>query len=234
MTNIGRLRHSQKLPSTLHTHYPLNNMTKSHLPEPPLFEPAVDGFRHQTARYNCNPGQRAWYQDGRRLRPVKTSKAFIWPKDGKNGSSWGRLKDIFRNDGPDIYVTFGARPTDCVLNRPPRSQWAGHPQLDDRGMTCSFNSQKFAPWTKTGMLGGREHGLSYDFRTRKHSKPNRWMWTDAIWQQEPYTNRKWNSYPEALRTVNGLWYQDAQYLPQYLGGNISNEFGVGLPFQHTR
>ncbi|EUC36998.1 hypothetical protein COCCADRAFT_86532 [Bipolaris zeicola 26-R-13] len=205
-------------------------MTNSHIPNLPVFVQTVDGFRHETARYN--PCQRGWYQDGRRLRPVKTSKAFIWPKDGKNGSSWGRMKDILRNTGPDIYIGFGARSTDCVSSRPPRSQWAGYPHLDESGMSCGFNSQKFAPWTKSRMLGGRQCGLSYDFRTRKHAEPNRSTWTDAIWQQEPYRNRKSNHYPEAVRMVNGVWFQDTQYLPQVLGGHVDNEFGVGLPFHH--
>lgn len=200
------------------------------MPDPPMFEPALDGFRHETATFYRDSFQRGWYQDGRKLRHVKTSKAFIWPKDGRNGSSWGRVKDIFQNKGPDMFVAFGARPTDCVSNRPPRSQWADHSHLDDRGMKYSFNSEKFAPWTKSNILGGREHGLSYNFRTRKHSRPNRWMWTDAIWQQEPYKNKKANGYPEALRTMSGLWYQDTQYLPECLGGYFDNEFGIGLPF----
>ncbi|EOA82897.1 hypothetical protein ACJQWK_04775 [Exserohilum turcicum] len=202
------------------------------LPDFPFFVSTGDGWRHETARYVRDRPQRGWYQDGRKLRDVKASKAFIWPKDGKNGSSWGRIKDVLRNNGPDIYVAFGARQTDCVSNRPPRSQWAGYPHLDDRGMTFSFNSQKFAPWTKSSMLGGREYGLSYDFRTRKYVKPNRWTWTDAIWQQEPYKNRKANSYPEAVRMLDGQWFQDTQYLPQFLAGHIDNEFGVGVPFHH--
>ncbi|KAF1947913.1 hypothetical protein EJ02DRAFT_332466 [Clathrospora elynae] len=204
------------------------------LPPPgfPMFVDAEDGWRHRTAEYVREPGMRGWYQDGRKLRHIKASKAFVWPKDGKNGSSWGRMKDVFQNKGPDIYVAFGARKTDCVSNRPPRSQWAGHPNLDDRGMTFGFNSQKFAPWTKTGLLGGRTYGMSYDFRTRKHSSANPYMWTDAIWQQEPYKNRKWNSYPEAVRLLDGSWHQDSQYLPQFKGGYIDNEFGRGHPFRH--
>ncbi|RAR02489.1 hypothetical protein DDE82_004080 [Stemphylium lycopersici] len=201
------------------------------LPEPPIFFPANEGWRHRTAGYVRNPTWRGWYQDGRKLRDVKAPKAFIWPKDGKNGSSLGRMKDIFRNTGPDMYVAFGARPTDCVSNRPSRSQWAGHTHFDDGGMAFSFNSHKFAPWTRAKALGGREHSLSYDFRTRKHAKPNQWTWTDAIWQQEPYKNRKWNCFPEAVQTVDGRWYQDTQCLPQFRGGPVDNEFGTGFPFR---
>ncbi|CAO2647753.1 Nn.00g086750.m01.CDS01 [Neocucurbitaria sp. VM-36] len=200
------------------------------LPDFPRFVPSEDGWRHRPAEYVCDPrvGPRGWYQDGRKLRHVKASKAFIWPKDGKNGSTWGRIKDIFQNTGPDIYVAFGANKADCVLNRPPRAQWSRHTNLDDRNLRFEFDPRKFSPWTRNSALGGRMPGLSYDFRTRKYRTPNSRMWTDAIWQQEPYRNRKWNSYPEALRTHDGTWWQDMQYLPQHQGGPVHNEFGHGI------
>ncbi|CAE7213662.1 hypothetical protein PTNB85_07022 [Pyrenophora teres f. teres] len=189
-------------------------MVNHSMPTLPAFRPMEDGWRHRPAQYlrdPCTP--KGWYQDGRKLHNVKTEKAFVWPKDGRNGSKWGRLKDVVQNKGPDIFVAFGAHKSDCVSNRPSRSQWAGHLHLDDRGTTLGFNPQKFAPWTRNGMLGGRDAGLSYDFRTRKHVEPNTDMWTDAIWQAEPYKNRKWNNYPEAVRMWNGRWVQDIQYLP---------------------
>jgi hypothetical protein len=204
------------------------------LPAPPTFFPAEDDWRHRTARYVRSDPEglpRGWYQDGRKLRTVKASKAFIWPKDGKRGSTWGRMKDVLQNKGPDIFVAFGARPTDCVSNRPPRAQWSGHTNLDDTGMTFSFNSRKFSPFARTG-LGSRSHHVAYDFRTRKHTRLNQDMWTDAVWQQEPYKNRKWNSYPEAVRRWDGQWLQDSQYLPQFLGGYVSNELGHGMPSLH--
>ncbi|KAF1837281.1 hypothetical protein BDW02DRAFT_157604 [Decorospora gaudefroyi] len=201
------------------------------LPAFPNVWPQYDGHRHRTAAYVRTPEWRGWYQDGRKLRNVKASKAFIWPKDGRNGSTWGRMKDVLQNKGPDIYVAFGARKTDCVSNRPPRSQWAGHPNLDDRGKIFTFNSQKFAPWTNSG-IGGRPYGQCYDFRTRKYGRQTASMWTDAIWQQEPYKNRKWNNFPEAVRTLDGTWYQDQQYLPQFLGGPVNNEFGRGRFDEH--
>lgn len=204
------------------------------LPQLPQFLPAEEGYRHRPAKYvhNPNAGSRGWYQDGRRLRHVKASKAFIWPRDGKNTSTWGRMKDIFQNKGPDIYVAFGANKKDCVSNRPTRAQWSKHTNLDDGGLNFEFNSQKFAPWTTNSGLGGRMPGLSYDFRTRKYGTRNGWMWTDAIWQQEPYRNRKWNPYPEAVRLRDGTWWQDSQYLPQHLDGPVDNELGHGLPWVH--
>jgi hypothetical protein len=197
-------------------------------PDFPAFFEAEDGWRHRQAEYvRGQPGvSRGWYQDGRKLRNVKASKAFIWPKDGKRGSTWGRMKDVLQNKGPDIFVAFGARPTDCVSNRPTRSQWSRHNHLDDRGKTFSFGSRKFAPFARAG-LGSRSPQLSYDFRTRKYTRPYWDTWTDAIWQQEPYKNRKWNSYPEAIRDVHGHWFQDSQHLPQFLGGDVDNELGKG-------
>jgi hypothetical protein len=204
----------------------------STLPDPASFEEAPFGWISSPARYIRDPAWRGWYQDGRKLRHVKASKAFVWPKDGKNGSFRGRIRDIFNNEGPDMYVAFGARKTDCVSNRPRRSQWAEHAHLHDPSRPFSFSSQKFAPWTRNGMLGGRDHGESYGFRTREYTKPHLGMWTDAIWQPEPYKNSEWNSYPQAWRGWDGQWFQDAQYLPQALGGNVSNEFGRGIPFHH--
>jgi hypothetical protein len=188
-----------------------------------------DGWRHRTAEYVREPGMRGWFQDGRKLRNVKASKAFIWPKDGKNGTKWGRIKDVFSNKGPDIYVAFGANKGDCVTNRPTRSQWAGHSHLDDRGINSTLGS---AAWTRNAALGGRKPGLSYDFRTRKYCKPYRGMWTDAIWQPQPYRNERWNPYPEAIRRFDGVWHQDRQYLPQFRGGPVNNEFGLGIPGLH--
>ncbi len=196
------------------------------LPLPPGFDRTRYPHRHQTARFVYKPGfAKGWYQDGRKLRNVKTEKAFIWPKDGRNGSTWGRFMDIVTNKGPDIFVAFGAKKTDCLSNGPTRDQWSGHTNLDDRGIKCQLKPQQFAPWTTKGNLGGRAPGLQYDFRTRQYCKPFEGMWTDAIWQPEPYKNRKWNNYPEAVRDLSGQWYQDWQYLPISRNGPNHNEFG---------
>lgn len=209
-------------------------MTKLPQPSPPVFFSAEGPVRHRPAEYvRDGPGvARGWYQDGRRLRQVKASKAFIWPKDGKNGTKWGRMKDIIRGEGPDMFVAFGASQGDCISNRPSRAQWSMHQNFDDTGVTKGFDPQKFAPWTKNAILGGRVPGKCYDFRTRKHMYPDGQMWSDAIWQREPYKNRKSNVWPEALRTMGGDWYQDAQHLPQFLGGRVGNEFGRGIPGYH--
>ncbi|KAI8936867.1 hypothetical protein NX059_006102 [Plenodomus lindquistii] len=200
---------------------------------PPEFRLTEEGWRHRAAAYAVQPGLgRGWFQDGRHLHQKKATKAFIWPKDGKNGSVWGRLKDVLRNDGPDMYVAFGANEKDCVSNRPTRSQWSRHDYLDDRGMCFRFDSRKHSPWTRDSGLGGRSSKKIYDFRTRKYITPERGMWSDAIWQPEPYKNRKQNRYPEAVRDMDGRWWQDDQYLPQFLGGPVDNEFGEGAHGWH--
>lgn len=200
---------------------------------PPRFGRVEQGWRHQVAEYAVEPGlPQGWYQDGRKLDHKKTAKAFIWPKDGKNGSAWGRLKDVLRNDGPDIYVAFGANKNDCVSNRPTRAQWSRHSNLDDRGIGFRFRAKKHSPWTRDRGLGGRQPWKEYDFRTRKYITPHEGMWSDAVWQPEPYRNRRHNKFPEAVRDMYGQWWQDGQYLPQLLGGGIDNEFGQGAPGTH--
>jgi hypothetical protein len=157
---------------------------------------------------------------------VKASKAFIWPRDGKRDGTWGRVKELLSNRGPDMYVAFSAHKNDYMSNRPSRARWSGHTNLDDTGPDNSLNSAKFAPWINSGMLGGRNPGLSYDFRTQKYCTPYRKMWTDAVWQPEG-TRHKRNNYPEAIRNIYGEWYEDDRYLPQVLGGPASNERGRG-------
>ena len=196
----------------------------------PFFEVDQE-YRHRPAEY-CRK-QRGWFQDGRKLRNVKASKAFVWPKDGRNGTSWGRFKDILQNKGPDMYLTLNADKHDYMHNRPTRAQWSGYRYLDDRGLDIAhpFTSKKHAPWTRTGWLGGRTPGQSYDFRTRQYGIPNRGTWTDAVWQPDPRKN-KYNRYPEAVRNVYGEWFQDFRYVPQWLGGPISNEKGRGRFHKH--
>lgn len=201
----------------------------AHFPATSYFVPTDYPHRPRPAQFarglGVSPG---WYQDGRKLRNVKKSaKAFIWPKDGRNGSTWGRVKDILTGNGPDVFVAFGANKSDCVGNRPSRAQWSGHVNLDDTGLAKGFNHEKFAPWT-VKWPGARPPGMCYDFHTRKYGPERTRMWTDAIWQKEPHKNRKLNPYPEAFRDIDGLWHQDVQYLPQWKGGPVSNEVGRGM------
>ena len=196
-----------------------------------VFGPTDFAHRPRPAQFVRSPFARGWFQDGRQLRHVKASKAFIWPKDGKNGTTWGRMKDVLTGKGPDIFLAFGANKGDCVFNRPTRAQWSGHVNLDDTDLDGGFNHRKFAPWTTKGALGGRMPGLGYDFRTRRYRPEYRNMWTDAVWQADKKENKR-NPYPEALRDRHGRWWQDWNYLPQHRGGPIDNMRGRGVPFFH--
>lgn len=175
---------------------------------PPIFYPATMPRKSSVKEYSRE--HRAWIQDGRKYRNIKSSKAFIWPKDGRNGSKWGRLKDILQDKGPDIHIAISADKMDYMQNRQRRSRWSGWTCLDDRDTDLSMSSKKYAPWTSNGALGGRAPGLSYDFRTRKYGKANKYTWTDVKWQQEPSAQ---HTYPEALRSFHGNWYQDQHYVP---------------------
>ncbi|KAF2025275.1 hypothetical protein EK21DRAFT_76861 [Setomelanomma holmii] len=197
---------------------------RSHYPH--AFRYTDQEYRHRPAEY-C-PLQKRWFQDGRKLRNVKPTKAFVWPKDGREGTSWDRFKDVMKNRGPDMYLTINADKHDYMHNRPTRAQWSGHTNLDDRGLlSATLSSKKFAPWTRIGMLNGRSPGECYDFRERTYGSPNRDMWTDAVWQPHPRKN-KYSPWPEAIRNMYGEWAQDRHYLPRELGGFVSNEQGKGL------
>jgi hypothetical protein len=178
----------------------------------PFFYPVPLPHRSRPAEYN--PGLGGWYQDGRRVQNVKPSRVFIWPKDGRNGSSWGRIKDILQNKGPDIHIAISASKNDHMHNRQRRPRWSGHTRLDSRGPDSSISSA-CAPWTRNAGLGGRTPGLSYDFRTRRYIRPDPDMWTDAKWQAEPNAQ---HVYPEAVRDDCGVWWQDNYYSPVWMGG----------------
>ncbi|KAF2133274.1 hypothetical protein P153DRAFT_363488 [Dothidotthia symphoricarpi CBS 119687] len=188
---------------------------------PAIFHPTDHAHRHRPAEYS--PDLRAWVQDGRRVANVKPAYAFIWPKDGKRGSTLGRMKDILSGTGPDIHLSISADKRDHMYNRQRRPRWSNWTNLDDSGPDHSISSKR-APWTQMGILGGRTPGMSYDFRTRKYAMPDRYTWTDAVWQRDAdkYT------YPEAVRTLRGKWYQDPQWRPFAFNGLEENDIGQNI------
>lgn len=184
------------------------------MPHPPMFGPLTDPFQ-----------PKGWYRDSRKHRKVKASKAFIWPKDGRNGTTWGRMKDVLTNKGPDIHVVFAARKGEWVANRPTRAQWSGHTDLV-LNPPNQLSSRKYAPWTANGMLGGRQPGMSYDFRTRTFGPKHQSMWTDALWESDQDRSTKWNNFPQAIRNIDGFWWQKNPYLPEYQDHLINSEFDL--------
>jgi hypothetical protein len=205
----------------------MNSSAPPHFPHfPHAFQQVHQGHKHRPAKW-CHD-RRKWVQDGRILQNVKASKAFVWPKDGRNDSTWGRFKDILQSKGPDMFVTMGAEKHDIMYNRPARADWAGWYLPGDMRWDSSspFSARKHAPWTSNGLLGGRKEALPYDFRTRQYAAPNRRTWTNAIWQPEPRLNKS-NPYPDALRDIAGRWFQDEHYVPHAFGGPFDNERGRG-------
>ena len=163
---------------------------------PPLFEPVNFPWRRQVPEYSEGIG---WWQDGHRRHNVKTHKHFIWPKDGKNGNTWGRWKDILHGTGPDIHIAISADKMDYMWNRQTRSRWSRHTNLDNRGPDTTLKYE--FPWASR-----RGSSKCYDFRTRRYRRPHHGMWTDALWPEEPNNNVV---YPYALRDIMGEWWQSA-------------------------
>jgi hypothetical protein len=139
-----------------------------------------------------------WYQGGRRLDgKVKRHYAFIWPKDGKRGTTMGRWKDLLQNKGPDIHVSIGADKGDHLYNRQRKPRWAEWTHMDPRGPDGALPA---ARWTRKH----RRPGVSYDFKTRKYGRENGNTWTDVRWPMEP--NEGMPAY--AYRDLNNRWWQN--------------------------
>ncbi|KAF2660532.1 hypothetical protein K491DRAFT_568684, partial [Lophiostoma macrostomum CBS 122681] len=145
-----------------------------------------------------------WEQDGRRRRGVKKPYYhFVWPKDGRNGSTWGRTKDILQNKGPDIFVTISADKEDYMAHRPRKPEWSGHEHLDDRyHRLWPFHE---APWVKPFR---RDSGKVYDFRRRNYGHYSRdpFLWTEALWY--PGADKRKDLYPRAVKDSLGNWWED--------------------------
>lgn len=161
------------------------------------FRPAI--YPKQTWR---RPGEYregvGWIQDAHKRRVKKPHYHFIWPKDGKNGSKMGRLRDIATGRGPDMHVTISADKMDYMANRQNRSRWARHTNLDDRGPDGILSYE--LPWVRPH----RRHrpDLRYDFGTRTYRRADHSMMTDARWYDVP---RKQFPYPRAWRDIYGDW-----------------------------
>ncbi|KAF2872222.1 hypothetical protein BDV95DRAFT_493319 [Massariosphaeria phaeospora] len=164
----------------------------------PMFHQIDHPRRRRPAEYLAHgPQGRGWYQDAHKQHNVKRHYAFIWPKDGKNGTRWGRVKDIMKNQGPDIHVAISAEKRDYMAHRPRRPRWSQTTRLDDRGPDCSLKS----PIPCVQRL---REGKMYDFRTRKFRRPFMQMWTDATWPEEPNNDVM---YPDTLRDSSGGWWE---------------------------
>jgi hypothetical protein len=166
--------------------------------EIPFYRDICSPYRDRPAEYIKGYG---WYQNGRRKRVKKPQYHFIWPKDGRNGSKWGRTKDILTGKGPDIHVTVSAKKMDYMANRQRRDTWGNHLDLDDRHHDYRGTLQ--APWASHFR---RDPYSKYDFLTRTYRRPDKNMMTDAIWKEG--VPQKQCPFPRAFRDPGGQWYDD--------------------------
>ncbi|OCK85827.1 hypothetical protein K432DRAFT_286107 [Lepidopterella palustris CBS 459.81] len=157
----------------------------------PVFEPVHLPWERRPAEFIPGHG---WYQGGNRRHGVKPHYAFIWPKDGKRGTTLGRWKDIIHGTGPDIHISISADKKDHMHNRQRRARWAKWTHLDDRGPDGALRDPVWARKPKR-----------YDFRTRKYCYPCSRTWTDARWGDEPNDHFP---FPYAIRDTLGQWWQD--------------------------
>ncbi|KAF2645086.1 hypothetical protein P280DRAFT_514539 [Massarina eburnea CBS 473.64] len=142
-----------------------------------------------------------WIQDGEVRRVKKPHYHWIWPKDGRQGSKLGRVKELLQGKGPDMHIAISADKMDYMHNRQRRAKWGNHLNIDGNQGPETLS----APWwVGSGIVGGRDNRLKYDYWTSKYVKPYEGMWTDAIWQGP---NRK-TPWPEQYRDVYGYWWMD--------------------------
>ena len=166
------------------------------------FRPTRAPWIDRPARFHRGHG---WEMNGVPIKVEKKHYHFIWPKDGRNGSRWGRVKDIFTGKGPDIHCTVGANKMDYMFHRPRKNHWSLHADLGPRDPSCSL-----PPWSE-GIQDTREDSrLKYDFRTRRFVKPYHGMWTDARWPEEPWENTE---EPVAWKDVYNIWWQNPIHFP---------------------
>jgi hypothetical protein len=179
----------------------------------PIFVPNLMGIpsMNRPAEFTREEG---WFQHGQRTRVKKPYYHFIWPKDGRNGSKWGRAKDILTGKGPDIHVTVSKDRMDYMHNRQCKSTWARHLPLDDR--RHDYKGTLKSPW---GRLSGSRRGVAYDFLTRTYRRPDWKMMTDARWREGP-EGRK-DPMPVEFRDYVGNWWQhDPHGLQNFWWDNV--------------
>ncbi|QDS75329.1 hypothetical protein FKW77_001899 [Venturia effusa] len=165
-------------------------------------------------------------QNNPHLRGQRGGLAFVWPRDGKRNTTFGRIKDVFGDKGPDIFVMKnGARPL--------KTSWTNRrfTALDDPDAWLRDDTRRPMPWAKRGA------DEAYDFRTRKYGDTNRYTWTDALWMQPTGRKNEHQSkqnYPLAYKCSHGRWYQ---MYPNHRGdhggiGPGTDNHGPGFDARH--
>ena len=107
-------------------------------------------------------------------RPIK---GWIWPRDkpfqgGKRGRRRDLMKDIFRGQGPDVFIGR----IDTVERQPTKSRWSRwgdiYPNPNDRGLPAM-------PWAD-------RRRQRYDFLTRRYTDFRPDMWSNVEWDYDPW------------------------------------------------
>ena len=125
-----------------------------------------------------------------RRRRQHRKYCFVWPKDGRNGDRWGRMKDIATGRGPDMFVV-SSPDVNSRLGMPNRGQWT---QWNEKYPWAPRDfPPRAAPWAQRNPYG------RYDFRRRRYGIPDQMTWTNAHWPRSSSSNFR---FPLAFQQFN--------------------------------
>lgn len=149
------------------------------------------------------------------MGPPKQQLGWIWPKDPRPGnpSRWPkrwRLRDIFTNKGPDIYVGVIGKSNkgSSEMTSTSKTDWARWNGELDKDETP-------IPWAR------RDTSQRYDFRRRKYQTPDQGTWSrveycDGWWKGGRYGRMERHFVPRKYWDRNGdeypaSYWHDAVY-----------------------
>lgn len=119
------------------------------------------------------------------LHPRKKAHQWVWPRDGKGTSiwSWGRLKDVLTDKGPDMYLTTRGSPGP---HRPVWSNWKHEDGIENLGYAYDHREDD--------LFHRRPSSQKYNFETRRYEPWNPHMLSDVKWCKGPGCRKKAKIY----------------------------------------